>query len=123
MMVPGSNLLKIAQKLIRFQSVDYYKATGRTMNAARQWVPTYGAATQLQASVQAVSRKTYAQLGLNLNAYYVNIFASLDLIDLARDSSGDKFIYNGDEYKMAQGENWHAQDGWATCLATKVNVP
>lgn len=120
MIVPGSNLLKIANRLIRFQSVQYMKAKARTLNDARQWVPEFEAAFPLKCSVQAVDRNSYGAMGLDFNAQYVNIFASLNLIDLERDSSGDRFIYNGWVYQMSKGQNWHSQDGWATCLATRT---
>ncbi len=121
MRVPGSNLLKLASRLIEFQSVDYYQATGRTLNAAKQWVPEFAPSFKLKCSVQAVDRRSYAAMGLDFNAFYVNLWASLDLIDLARDSSGDRFTYRGELYQMSRGQNWHAQDGWAQCLATRID--
>jgi hypothetical protein len=115
--VPGTNLLKMANRLISFQTVDYFVANGRTLNAARQWVPAFNPAVKLKASVQSVDRRSYAAMGLDFNAQYVNIFTSLDLVDLKRDSSGDRFIYNDKLYVMSKGQNWFVQDGWATCLA------
>lgn len=122
MSTPGSNLLKRASKLIKFQTVQYYAASARTLNAARQWVPGFSAATPLRASVQAVNRSSYAEMGLNFNSFYVQVYASLNMVDLERDSSGDRFIYNGDLYQMENGQSWFAQDGWATCLAVRVKT-
>ena len=120
MIVPGSNLLKMAHRLIRFQQVTYFMAEGRELNAARQWVPTFLPGIPLAASVQAVSRNSYAAMGLDFNSLYVNIWASLDLVDLKRDSSGDRFIYNDQLYQMSKGQNWFSQDGWAMCVAQMI---
>jgi hypothetical protein len=120
MMIPGSNLLKLANRLISFQTIKYYPADGRTLNAARQYVPTFGPAFNMKASVQAVDRNSYANMGLDFNSLYVQVYAELNMIDLQRDSSGDRFVYNGSIYAMSKGQNWFAQDGWATCLAIRI---
>lgn len=122
MSVPGGNLLRKASKLIKFQTVQYYTATSRTLNAARQYVPGFSAAVPLRASVQAVNRSSYAEMGLNFNSFYAQVYASLNMVDLQRDSSGDRFIYNGDLYQMENGQSWFAQDGWATCLAVRIKT-
>lgn len=120
MIVPGSNLLRLASRLIKFQTVKYYPFASRQLNAARQWVPTFGEPFDLSASVQAVPRNSYADMGLNFNGQYVKIFASLDIIDLKRDSSGDRFVWQGNWYQLEAGKGWFAQDGWASALGTLV---
>jgi hypothetical protein len=122
MTTPGSNLLRRASRLIKFQEVQYYSAAERVLNAARQWVPGFGTATPLKASVQAVNRSSYAEMGLNFNSFYVQVYAMLNMVDLQRDSSGDRFIYNGDLYQMENGQSWFEQDGWATCLAVRIKT-
>ncbi len=120
MIVPGSNLLNLAHKLIAFQTIKYYPAESRALNAARQYVPTFGTPFNMQCSVQAVNRNSYAAMGLDFNALYVQVYAPLNMVDLKRDSSGDRFTYDGSIYAMSKGQNWFAQDGWATCLATRI---
>lgn len=122
MATPGSNLLKRARKLIKFQSIQYYKSTGRTLNAARQYVDSWGAAEPLSASVQAVNKTRYAQFGLDFAKFYVQVWASLDIIDLQRDSSSDRFLHNGDLFQMENGQTWFEQDGWAQCLAVRIKM-
>lgn len=61
-------------------------------------------------------------MGLDFNKFYVNVFASLQIVDLQRDTSGDRFIYNGDLYQMSNGQSWYQQDGWATCLAVRIKT-
>lgn len=120
MATPGSNLFRRAAKLIKLQEVQYYPFATRTLNAARQWVPAFGTPYPLAASVQAVPRNSYAELGLDFNSFYVEIYASLNIVDLQRDSSGDRFVYNGDWYQMKDGQSWFAQDGWAYAMAVRV---
>lgn len=122
MSTPGSNLLKRARKLIKFGPIQYYPTTGRTLNSARQWVASFGPAMSppLSASVQAVPRANYQKEGLDFNKFYVRVYASLAMAALDRDTSGDRFIYNGDLYAFAEGENWFAQDGWSTVLACRI---
>ena len=119
MTTPGSNIFKRASKLIKLQTIQYYAATGRTPNAARQWVPAFAAAAPLRASVQMVPRSSYADLGLDFNKVYVNIFAAANLVDLQRDTSGDRFIWAGDLYQMQNENSWFVQDGWASALAVR----
>jgi hypothetical protein len=119
---PGSNLLKRARKLIKFGSVQYYPTTGRTMNTARQWVASFGAAETLSCSVQAVPRANYVKEGLDFNKFYVRVYAAQAMATLDRDTSGDRFIYNGDLYAFSEGENWFVQDGWATVLAVRIKT-
>jgi hypothetical protein len=119
---PGSNLLKRARKLIKFGPVQYYATTGRTLNAARQWIASFAASTTLSCSVQAVPRANYQREGLDFNKFYVRVWAAQEMAALDRDTSGDRFIYGGDLYAFAEGENWFLQDGWATVLACRIKV-
>ena len=122
MRTPGSNLLRRASRLIAFQTVEYYSATGRTLNAARQYVPEFSVPFRLQASVQAVNRNNYHEMGLDLNKFYLKILASIDIVDLQRDSSGDRFIYGCDLFQLDSGTTWFAQDGWARCIGVRIKT-
>lgn len=115
-------MLRRANRLIKFQTVQYYAASTRSINQARQYAPGFAAPFALSASVQAVNRNSYAAMGLNFNSFYVQVYASLNMVDLQRDTSGDRFIYNGDLYQMENGQSWFAQDGWATCLAVRIKT-
>ena len=120
MLIPGSNLLRMANRLIRFQTVMYYPFDSRYLNEARQWVTTYGTAFPLSASVQAVPRDKYSDMGLDFAGEFIKLFANYNVIDLRRDSSGDRLIWNAEWYQMEQGKSWFLQDGWATATAVKV---
>jgi hypothetical protein len=120
---PGSNLLNRARKLIKFGSVRYFAATGRTMNSARQWVTTFVEDEKpLSCSVQAVARSLYSKQGLDFNKFYVNVWASRAMVSIDRDTSGDRFIYNGALYAFSDGYDWFEQDGWATVLAVRIKL-
>lgn len=121
-MVPGSNLLKRASRLIQFTPVLYFPYASRTLNSVGQWTTTYGAFQKLMASVQAVPRDTYVTLGLDLQRNYVNIFVSTNVIDLARDVSGDQFQFDGRTFQIESQTSWYIRDGWAEALAVEVKV-
>jgi hypothetical protein len=119
---PGSNLFKQAIRLIKPTNITYYKWLGRTLNPVKQWISAYADPIVIKASVQAVSRNVYQQLGLDLQKQYIKIFAPVDFFDLSRDTSGDKFVWNGHLYQLNSQTDWFIQDGWASCLAVDVGV-
>ena len=120
--VPGSNLLKQALKAIKPTTIQYVKFNGRVLNAARQYIDSYDAPSPLRASVQAVARDKYQDLGLDLQKNYIKIWASANLIDLKRDYSGDYFIYGGVKYKLNNQTPWFLQDGWASAIAIDIGA-
>jgi hypothetical protein len=120
-MIPGSNLLNRAMRLIQFTPISYYQWKTRTLNSARQWVATYMPPVTVQASVQAVARNTYVQLGLDLQRNYVNVFVSKDVVDLARDVSGDQFVFDNRLFQIETQTSWFLRDGWAEAMAVEVS--
>lgn len=120
MSVPGINLLSIAFELIGTQNIKYRKAMGRTQNSQFQWIPNFSEFFDLEVSVQRVPRRQYVQYNLEFQRQYVSVFASYDMIDLERDTSGDQFIYNGRLYNLESQGTWFAQDGWAVCMAVDI---
>lgn len=122
-MIPGINLLSEAMGIIATQTIGYRKFSGRVLNAQRLWVTSYendGAFTAMEASVQRIPRHQYVQFNLEFQRNYVNVFASLDMVDLDRDQSGDQFVYNGRLYQLESQGTWFAQDGWAVCMAVDI---
>lgn len=120
--IPGSNLLKQALKVIKPTTVKYVKFNGRVQNALRIWADQYSSPVDLTASVQAIARDKYQDLGLDLQKNYIKMWASADLIDLKRDYSGDYFIYGGVKYKLNNQTNWFIQDGWASAIAIDIGA-
>lgn len=110
--VPGSNLLDDATTVISTIEVQYQKYMSRVKNAVGQWVSAYADPVGKQASVQAVPRQTYNQLGLDLQKQYVNLFISLDVTDLDRDVTGDRFtLPDGRLYQLESQTDWYGIDG------------
>jgi len=120
---PGSNLLLQAGRLIRFTPIDYYAFNNRVLNRARQWVTGFDPVKTVYASVQAVPRNSYIQYGLDLQKNYVKVYAAMNIIDLERDSSGDRFIYNGKLFQLESQYTWWHEDGWDKCIAVEIGKP
>jgi hypothetical protein len=120
--IPGSNLLNRAARLIRLMPIDYYAAAARSANAVGQYVPTFQAPVVIQASVQAVPRDTYVKMGLDLQRNYWMIYTSINAVDLERDSSGDRFVFNNRMCQIESNNSWFLSDGWVGCLAVEVAV-
>lgn len=121
-MIPGSNIFWQAASVINLQEVMYLKDAGRTQNKARQWVTTHAAPVGLMASVQAVKREKYAELGLEFQKKYVKIFAAIDAIDIDREVSGDQFIFGRELFQLESQTTWYVQDGWMSALAVKIKI-
>jgi hypothetical protein len=101
-----------ATQVIDTLTIQYVKYLGRVKNAVGQWISSYATPVDVQASVQAVPRTTYNQLGLDLQKQYVNVFVSLDVTDLDRDVSGDQFILpDGRRYQLESQTDWYGIDG------------
>lgn len=120
MRIPGVNLYRVATKVIGRQPIQYYMCKGRTLDKMRNYVTTYEEPITLLASVQAVLRNQYVELGLELQKNYVKIWVDKDIVDLDRDASGDYFVFGGKTYKMEDETTWFDQDGWTTCLAVEI---
>lgn len=121
-MIPGSDLLDDAFELIATQAIRYRKFNERVKNDQFQWVTGFGPFFSMEASVQRVRRTQYIQFNLEFQRNYVQVYASYDMVDLERDTSGDQFVYNGRLYQLESQGTWFAQDGWATCLAVDIGV-
>lgn len=124
MTVPGSNLLRMALRVIQSQAFDYYAFISRAAGISGIWVATYAAALPLTGSVQPVPRTLYLQYGLDFQKDYVRFYLSKNVIDVQRDVSGDKIIYGGRTYQCESLDgDWFRQDGWTAVLAVKIKVP
>lgn len=120
MSTPGSNLLKQASKLIKFTVIVYFKFGARSQNAVKQWVTTFEPGFNLRSSVQRVPRTKYKDYGLDFQKNYVKVFASANMVDIERDSSGDQFIYKGRVYNLGTQGSWYHEDGWAVCIGVDI---
>lgn len=118
--VPGSNLLEEAFECIDTLEVLYYPNTGRDKNSVGQWIAVYGPAVSYQASVQAVDRRSYLELGLDLNKRYLMIYMSADANDFKRGTSGDKVEFEGTTLQIESNLDWFRMDGWVGLLGIEI---
>lgn len=121
-MIPGSDLLDDALTIIDSQTVDYYRSTGRTLNDIGQDVPGYADPVQIYGSLQPVPRTLYEQYGLNLQKSYYTFYTSNNVIDVARNVSGDQFVYNGQRYQVESNNDWYSVDGWKGVLCVLIGA-
>jgi len=117
---PGSNLLRQALRLIKPTDITIETFKARTLNRARQWVSEYNPPLTIKASVQAVPRNKYIEYGLEFQKNYIKIYAMSNLVNIHRDSSGDKFTYKGRHYQLEGQNAWFDMDGWVSCIAVEV---
>lgn len=121
-MIPGSNLLNMALTVIRPQTIQFFAFTGRATNAIGLDEATYAAPVAVRGSVQPVPRSQYQRMGLDYNKRYVNLYASTDIDDLARDTAGDQIEFNGRRYEIMGEDDWFPQDGWNGTLAVDIGA-
>lgn len=119
--MPGNNLLRQALRLIRPQTVTYFRAIGRvTAPGGRDVTQFAPAETLANVSVQAVPLSRYEMLGLDFQKVYVSLFATVDVTGIARDRAGDEFLWNNQRYAVVMETQWFVQDGWTNVVAVLV---
>lgn len=116
MSYPGSNILQQALRVIAQDSFSYSAYVSRETNSIGLDVVTYADPVPAKGSVQAVPRKLYEQLGLNLQRTYFNFFLPQSIVDVNRDVSSDYFTWNGNIYTCESITPWYWIDGWVEVL-------
>lgn len=111
-MIPGINLLAIATQAIGTDTVMWSRFVSRERNALGNWVSTYDDPVAIRGSVQPVEARDYKELGLDMSRRYVTLFTSHDVQHVKRESSPDKFEWDGGLWEAQGGDDWHRQDGW-----------
>lgn len=119
-MIPGSNLLSMALRVIAPQTIAYYPYVSRTKLANGVLNPVYGSGVNVDGSFQPVPRSRYENMGLDFQKNYVTIFVSKNVIDIERDVTGDRFTYAGKLYQAESRTDWFSQDGWDAILCVEV---
>lgn len=119
-MIPGSNLLNMALRVISKQTVVYHRFTGRKLNENLQDVAHYAPALTISGSLQAVPRSLYQKYGYDMQENYVNFYTSKALLDVARDCSGDQFTFCGNIYQVLSVTPWTQVDGWMAVAAVQI---
>lgn len=121
MPVPGRNNLALAMRLIKPQEVTLYPYLGRLTDAAGRYRPIFGPGRRLRGgSVQPVPQDRYERLGLDHAKQYVQWWAPNTVYGVERNAAPDEFVWNGQRYQVTKSTDWHAQDGWVTVTAVRL---
>lgn len=120
MLVPGSNLLALANRVIATQTLSYAAYSSRTANSVGVWNTAYAAPVIIRGNIQPVPRNRYENMGLDFQKNYATIFIQKNVIDIARDVSGDQFTYNGRIFEAISRTDWFGQDSWDSVLCVEV---
>ena len=121
MLVPGSNLLSLALRVIAPQSLMHKAFVSRTENAAGDTVSTYAEPVAIQGSMQAMNMATYQELGLNIAKNYSTLYTTTNVKPTSRDREGDLVTYGGKTWQCESDMHWQVQDGW--CMLLCVEIP
>lgn len=120
-MIPGSDILSEAFECIDTHPISHIKAGPRTKNAVGQFISDLSAEpTVYEASVQAVDRKSYVQLGLDMNRRYYTIYVSADARDFAHGTTGDRILFGEKKFDVESIADWFVLDGWVGLLCVEV---
>jgi hypothetical protein len=119
-MIPGANLLNMAFRIIAQENVVYYRDLGRIQNIIGQDVTEYDPGTKMSGSFQPVPRNLYTVYGLDFQKSYYTFYTSNNLLDLARNISGDQIAFNGQRYQCESANDWFMIDGWKGVLCIHI---
>jgi len=120
MTVFDSNILEDALDVIGRQSMIYTAYSSRAKNAVGMFAPTYVLGITVEGSIQPIPRELYEKMNLDFQKNYATIFVSKNVVDVARNVSGDKFSYAGREYLAQSRTDWFYQDGWDAILCIEI---
>jgi len=120
MNIPGANLLGIALRVIQPQTLSHEAFVSREPNSAGDFVSVYAAPVDIQGSMQAVNKKLYQELGLNLAKNYSQLYTQANVQPTARDREGDRITFGGKVWLCESDMNWGVVDGWRKLLCVEV---
>lgn len=123
-MIPGSNILSMALRVITPSPFSYYAFASRMSQPNGQYLSNYAAPVPLLGSVQPVPRSLYLQNGLDFDKYYLKFFVSKGVLDVSRDVSGDLMVFEGNTYQCESITAWYGIDSWVEVLCFQIqNIP
>lgn len=120
-MIPGSNLLRSALRLLGNQTVILYRYAGRVTTDTGRDVSAFSPPiTHPEGSVQPLPRARYADLGLDYSKSAVTWFVPTIVQGVERDRSPDKFVFGSRLYEVHAVTPWNLQDGWNEVVGVDV---
>lgn len=120
MNIPGANLLSIAARVLRMQTLQHRAFISRTENSAGDTVSTFADPVEIQGSVQPLDKKLYQELGLNLTKNYVMLYTLASVSPTTRDREGDLVSFGGLTWQCESDQNWAAIDGFTKMLCVET---
>lgn len=120
MNIPGANLLGMASRVIRFETIGHRAFVSRAANAAGDFVSTFAASVDIQGSMQPLNKKLYQELGLDLSKNYVMLYTSAAVTGSIRDHEGDLLTFGGKTWQCGSDQSWAAIDGFTKMLCVEV---
>jgi len=120
MRVPGANVLSIALRAIQPQPLTHLAFVSRSVNSAGDWVTVYDDPVDIAGSMQAVDKRLYQELGLDLAKNYMTLYTTANVRPTARDRSGDLVTYGGRTWLCESDGDWAVADGWRRLLVVEV---
>lgn len=118
------NLLPIAMRATNIlgcnKNILYFQYNGTTTDAMGRDIPDYLDPITLGASVQAVSNKTYQELGLDLNKNYKTIWAEHPLFSIAERKQPDKIVYDNLIFQIVENRKWSETNGYTRALIVQI---
>lgn len=120
MIVPGSNLLRLALSVQGTQTLRWHQATGRTTNSVGKDVTAYADPVDVKGSFQPMSRASVMRNGLNIEKNYGTLYCVEPIQTAGRDLSGDQFSYGGSRWQAAGEIDWTMQDSWDAVTLVRI---
>lgn len=120
MNIPGANLLNMAARVIKMQTLQHRAFVSRAENTVGDTVSTFAAAVPIQGSIQPLNTKLYQELGLNLAKNYRMLYTSAKVSATTRDREGDLILFDGKTWQCQSDQSWAAVDGFTKMLCVEV---
>lgn len=120
MNIPGANVLSLALRVIQPQTLQHYAFTSRSINSVGDFIDVFASPVSIQGSFQAVNKKLYQELGLNLAKNYSILLTTANVQVTGRDRTGDKVTFAGKTWVCESDQNWGSVDGWRKVLCVEV---
>ena len=120
MIVPGSNILNMALRLVAPQTLEHEVFTSRAENIYGDTVSVFAAPVAITGSFQPVSKDAYQELGLNLAKNYSTLYTPADVKTTTRDVEGDRIIFGGKKWMCESDQDWYGVDGWHRILCVEI---
>ena len=120
MNIPGANLLSMASRVLKFQTMGHRAYISRVRNSAGDFVSTFAPSVDIQGSMQPLNKKLYQERGLNLARNYQMLYTSARVLPTGEDREGDLLTYDGKTWQCKSDEGWSSVDGFTKMLCVEV---